>query len=88
VVLAKGRALAQLCAAADGASLFTPPRAEDTPHGCDEGQLYRCGAGAVTACRDNAVVARCVRGCVDEGAAVDDDVPVTREAAFAILCSR
>jgi hypothetical protein len=30
----------------------------------------------------------CVRGCFVEGASVDVEMTVSREAAFAILCSR
>jgi hypothetical protein len=55
---------------------------------CDEGQLYRCAGGLVVACSDSVALVACARGCISEGAAIDDDETVTREAAFAILCSR
>jgi hypothetical protein len=54
---------------------------------CDEGERYRCASGAVIECASGQAVARCVRGCFYEGTGVDDD-DVSREAAFAILCSR
>lgn len=68
--------------------MATPAAAGETPRGCDEGQAYRCEGAVVTGCVANAVVARCLRGCVVEGTGLDNDVPVGREAAAAILCSR
>lgn len=88
-VVPRDRAVRQLCAAeADAGPIGSPAVAGDTPRGCDEGQAYRCEGGVVTACSENAVVAHCLRGCAVEGAGLDDDVPVGREAAAAILCSR
>jgi hypothetical protein len=62
---------------------------------CDEGELYRCVGDGVVDCARRAVVARCLRGCSAESASVEDGLEdgieghrVTREAAFAILCSR
>jgi hypothetical protein len=55
-------------------------------NGCDEGQLYRCQDGRVVDCTGRAVVAECPQGCFAEGAFIADDV--SREGAFAILCSR
>jgi hypothetical protein len=87
-IVDRDRALPQLCAPEPDAGSVVLPAAGDPPRGCDEGQAYRCEGGAVTACRENAVVARCASGCVVEGAGLDDDAPVSREAACAILCSR
>jgi len=88
VVVPKDRAAGQLCeTAADAGPVTTPASQGETPRGCDEGQAYRCEGDVVTACRENAVVARCLRGCVAEGSGLDDDVPVDREGAAAILCS-
>lgn len=89
VVVPRDRAVRQLCApGGDAGALTRTPATGEAARGCEEGQLYRCAAGSVVACHDNAVAATCVRGCFEEGAAIDDDEPVEREAAFAILCSR
>jgi hypothetical protein len=82
-------ATAQLCAAAPdaGAAAVGWTGAVLPATSCDEGDAYRCTAGAVVDCRARAPVGRCVRGCYREGAAVPDDEP-TRERAFALLCSR
>jgi len=90
VVIPRSQAPVQLCAPTPDAGplAVAPPPPGETPRGCEEGQLYRCVAGDVIACRDNAVAAHCVHGCFAEDAALDDDVDVGREAAFAILCSR
>jgi hypothetical protein len=88
-VVPENRAADQLCAAgADAGPVATPPPPGETPRGCDEGQAYRCEGGVVTACLENAVVARCLRGCVVESSGLDDAPLVRREAAAAILCSR
>ena len=80
----------QLCAApADGAAaVLRLMGAQPAPFPCDDGQLYRCVDGDVIACHENAVVGRCARGCFASGASVEDGEPVSREAAFAVLCSR
>jgi hypothetical protein len=92
----------QLCAlAADAATVTSVAGAVSPPGGrtpdgsgrhetvrCDPGQLYRCFDADVVACQENAVVGTCTRGCFSPGASVDDGEPVSREAAFAILCSR
>jgi hypothetical protein len=54
---------------------------------CDEGDRYRCAGGRVVECASGQIVAACLRGCFAEGSSIDDDA-VTREGAFAILCSR
>jgi hypothetical protein len=97
VVIDRAEAPRQLCApeadASDGipwirgATEAVGRRAE----ACDDGQLYRCAQGVVVDCRARVVLASCARGCFAEGAAIDDegqDESVSREAAFAILCSR
>ncbi len=61
------------------------PDASDAP--CDEGDRYRCSSGRVIDCAAGLAVGRCVRGCFAEGTSIEDD-GVSREAAFAILCSR
>jgi hypothetical protein len=88
-VVPRDRAVRQLCAPeADAGPVATPAAASEIPRGCDEGQAYRCEGDVVTGCVANAVVARCLRGCVMEGTGLDDDRPLGREAAAAILCSR
>jgi len=84
----RGVALAQLCAPALDASVSRATPTRVSPFGCDEGQAYRCATGIVASCAANAVVGACVHGCVAEGVSVEDDIAVSREAAFAILCSR
>jgi hypothetical protein len=54
---------------------------------CDEGERYRCAGGRVVECASGLIVAACLRGCFAEGSSIDDDA-VSREGAFAILCSR
>jgi hypothetical protein len=86
VVAERDRAAVQLCAPPpDAGALARPVRA---PGECDEDQLYRCAGGAVVSCAERAVVGVCARGCSTEGASIGGDVDVSREAAFAILCSR
>jgi hypothetical protein len=88
VVVDRGVALRQLCApdpdAGPAARLLLPPPASR----CDEDELYRCASGAVVSCAEHAVVGVCVKGCATEGGSLGDDVPLSREAAFAVLCSR
>jgi hypothetical protein len=89
VVVPRDRAAGQLCAPGPDAGLVAGAALPGAmPRGCDEGQAYRCEGDVVTACLENAVVARCLRGCVVEGSGLDDDVPIGRESAAAILCSR
>jgi len=86
IVADRSRAAAQLCApAADAGPVARPEHAAGE---CEDGQLYRCTGGQVVSCAEHAVVGECVRGCFAAGAYLDDDVVVSREAAFAILCSR
>jgi hypothetical protein len=86
VVVDSAHALAQLCAPASDAGTLALPVAG--PGECDEDVLYRCSGGVVVSCEAHAVVGRCARGCFAEGSDIGVDVPVGREAAFAILCSR
>jgi hypothetical protein len=90
VVVERDAAATQLCKPAPGVVLVEPAGSDAVATGCDEGDAYRCARGLVVACHDNAVVARCARGCAGEGTSLgnDDEAPVPREAAFAILCSR
>jgi hypothetical protein len=94
VVMDPARAPVQLCAPdvdALTAAREEGERAAPGLVGCDEGQLYRCSGDAIVDCTRHTVVASCVRGCSDESASVEDGIEghlVTREAAFAILCSR
>ena len=89
VVVERGRARPQLCAPVAGTAPFAvprqPPAAAAAP--CDEGERYECRGAAVIECASNTVVATCLRGCDEDGGAIDDD-GVNRVAAFAILCSR
>jgi hypothetical protein len=103
VVVERGSAVAQLCAPVPGARPFAmasgPPPASAAAGsvvidgaagpeaGCDEGDRYRCTGGRVTECVSGQIVATCLRGCFAEGSSIDDDA-VSREGAFAILCSR
>lgn len=88
VVIERDVALRQLCAPHGDAGAVARVLPEQSPAGCDEAELYRCVGGSIIACKEHAVVASCARGCVRDGASLDDDTPVRREAAFAILCSR
>ncbi|HEY1691171.1 MAG TPA: hypothetical protein VGG39_03365 [Polyangiaceae bacterium] len=88
VVVDQDAALRQVCAPEADATpvarlLPTPP-----PSSCDEDVLFRCAGNAIVACADHAVVAVCAKGCVSDGASLGDDVSVSREAAFALLCTR
>ncbi len=92
VELVVERALAerQLCAPTPDAGVlaipaFAPLRVLETP--CEEGERYRCTGGRVIECASSLVLGPCVRGCFAEGTSLADDA-VSREAAFAILCSR
>lgn len=90
IVADRGVALPQLCAptaAVDSGTVArnaTAPQAAD----CDEDVAWRCTGGAVVACAEHRVVGICERGCFAEGTDIGSDVPIGREAAFAILCSR
>jgi hypothetical protein len=89
VVVPEDRAVRQLCVAGADAGLVAGPTSPgEAPRGCDEGQAYRCEGGVVTACLENAVVGRCLHGCVAESSGLEDNLTVSREAAAAILCSR
>ncbi len=87
LVVERGSAVRQLCAPLPEAGSHVVPVLQPAPD-CDEDVLYRCAAGAVTACAQHAVVARCEAGCAVEGSEIGDDVAIDREGAFAILCSR
>jgi hypothetical protein len=89
VVIDRSLALAQLCAPAPDASTVTRMTgAVPSTVSCDEGQLYRCAGADVVACRERMVIGRCLRGCFAPEASVEGSDPVSREAAFAVLCSR
>jgi hypothetical protein len=88
VVVEREKARVQLCAAEADAGAIARTLAVTSPARCEEEQLFRCAGGAVVACAESAVVGVCVRGCFAEGASVDGEQAVSREAAFAILCSR
>jgi hypothetical protein len=84
----RDRAVTQLCApSGDAGALMGAVRPDSVATACDEGERYRCQSGAVVGCGVNATLGSCVDGCVVEGQAINDD-GVSREAAFAILCSR
>jgi hypothetical protein len=89
LVIERRLAAAQLCAPGRDAGVFAvPPRATDAGERlCEEGDRFLCSGGRVVECASEAAVGWCVRGCFAEGASIDDD-GVSREAAFAILCSR
>jgi hypothetical protein len=88
VIIDRSLAPTQLCAPGPEAGVFAraipPVRATIT---CEEGQRYVCSAGSTVECASGAVVGVCTHGCYVDGASIDDD-GVSREAAFAILCSR
>jgi hypothetical protein len=96
LVMERRYAGVQLCAPRGDAGVAIPLTGASTPaSACDEGQLYRCRAGQVVACRDNAVIGSCASGCFTDQAAIDADLgigipktTISREEAFAILCSR
>jgi hypothetical protein len=100
VVIDRVMAAAQLCAPAvvpaivpaiDGGPVarLAAGRIPNAPRACAEDQLYRCADGVVIDCLAHEAVAMCIRGCFADGAFIDDaSGSVTREAAFAILCSR
>jgi hypothetical protein len=89
LVVERSLAPIQLCAPApDIAAAVRSTRATPPSGGCEEGQLYRCSGADVVACHENAVVGTCVRGCFAPDAAIQAGGPVSREAAFALLCSR
>ncbi len=89
VVIEPLLAARQLCAPSQDAStvtVMTP--GSGAPGACGDGELYRCSGSRVVACRENAVIGTCSRGCFDANAYLEDDIDVSREAAFAILCLR
>jgi hypothetical protein len=89
MVIERALALRQLCAMNPDAGPVASDTKRPVRSKCEEGQLYRCTAGAVIDCDTEEAIASCVRGCAAEGASIDEDsVSIRREAAFAILCSR
>ncbi|MGH7294169.1 MAG: hypothetical protein ACRELB_04520 [Polyangiaceae bacterium] len=88
VVVDRGAAMRQLCAPPRDAGPVARELAPPPASRCEEGELYRCASGSVVSCADHAVVAVCAKGCATEGGSLDDDMPVAREAAYAVLCSR
>jgi hypothetical protein len=90
IVVERARAARQLCAPEGHAGVFAaavPPGLDAGEVPCEEGDRYRCAGGRVVDCASNAAIGHCLRGCFAEGTSIDDD-GVSREAAFAILCSR
>jgi hypothetical protein len=104
VVIEPTLAVRQLCAASrdagavgwvtpavGGATVGRTPEGRDGRNEtvrCSEGQLYRCSGRDVVSCRENAIIGTCVRGCFAPDAFLDEGIPMNREAAFAIFCSR
>jgi len=88
VVLAPSLGPAQLCAPDEHAAPIARPTTVLPPAASCEGALYRCAQGVVAPCRERSAGAVCARGCIGEGATVDEGVPVTVEQAAAILCVR
>lgn len=98
VVIDRSQAARQLCLPdppGRGGASWTLGRYADasgTPAAtCEEGQLYRCANGFVIDCGTHEVLGSCTRGCFREGAAIEavtQEESISREAAFAILCSR
>ncbi len=91
VVIERADARTQLCAPAPSAGVLAVPSAPGAPDGgeaqCEEGDRYVCTGGRVVDCASRAAAGTCLRGCFAEGTTIGDD-GVSREAAFAILCSR
>jgi hypothetical protein len=88
----RARDTIQLCApgpdaGAYAAPLEAPPSPPVSQALCDEGERYRCADGRIIECASSLAIGRCVKGCFAEGTSIGDDA-VSREAAFAILCSR
>jgi hypothetical protein len=54
---------------------------------CEEGERWRCARDRIVDCSSGLIVGQCLRGCLGDGESIEDD-GVSREAAFAILCSR
>jgi hypothetical protein len=89
VILDRRGVASQLCAPGpDAGAVARAGRAPYDGPPCEEGQRYGCVGDVVLECSSAAVaIGRCLRGCYADGGRVDDD-SVSREAAFAILCSR
>lgn len=89
MVVDRALALPQLCAPpVDSGTLARIATGAPQAADCDEDVAYRCSGGAVVACAEHRVVATCESGCFADGAEIESDPQVGREAAFAILCSR
>jgi hypothetical protein len=88
VIVERAKASVQLCAPEPDAGAIARVLTVTSPSRCDEDQQYRCAGGGVVACAEGAVIGTCVRGCSVEGASVGGELAVSREAAYAILCSR
>ena len=91
LIIDPSHAAIQLCRPEERMAILTSDAGAAQAEGCEEDELYRCGAGAIMDCRAHLVIARCARGCFAEGAAItegDGEAVMQREAAFAILCSR
>jgi hypothetical protein len=92
VVLDRRGAATQLCAPARDAGPVaaagsTAPTPYDGPR-CEEGERFSCVGDVVLECRNVPVaIGWCFKGCYADGGSIDDE-RVSREAAFAIFCSR
>jgi hypothetical protein len=85
VVVDRSIARAQLCAPAEDASTSVRDIGTPATTGCEEGEVFGCRRGALIDCASRRQYS-CPVGCFRDGASLDDGV--SREAAFAILCSR
>ncbi len=93
LVIERDLAASQLCAAGpEGGAVAYPSGSGRSPNAevprCEEGELYRCSGRGIIDCVVRSRVASCAHGCFAEGASIDVAIPIDREAAFAILCSR
>jgi hypothetical protein len=98
LVIEPSLALAQLCTPQpDAGALVSLPRAlglapsDERPErdrSCEEGEAFRCVGGDIVSCSERRTVASCVHGCYRDEAAVEDDTNLSREQAYALLCSR
>ena len=86
--LAAERAERQLCALVptDPPVAEPPPLGSSPPVSCSD-EPYRCVGSWVLACPARRVVAKCTRGCAEEGETLDDP-SVDDPAAVYLLCSR
>lgn len=93
VVVARDHAWAQLCSPTAADVFSRPPIAPpELPISLCSEATYRCTGDVVVACEmDGATMkprplAACLRGCAEDGSAIDDDEGISRDAAIALLC--